>query len=464
MNRFSKTLAVFFLLAISRMVDASPASATMIITADVERLYPFMTDTPPVMNPAHAFERELRELRNTHQDAYLIDAGNHLSLTNAIETPYGYTSNQLFRRFQYDVVALSARDAALGLTGTNGYNFPLDPLNEKDRVVSNLHVLMFSPPPVEAARSFSRENRLPIRVMSLADRRGASAIVGQSSILEYRPSEDLQEAAGNGDDHLLVAVASMTDSDIHNTLGESLPDVVIRRGSHELGEEPHHNGSWWEVRAPRQGEILVLKAMRNGDGSAGRPEAVYHATFDEEQWSLLVEDKIPLIGHPLPDAAMVVRDFLPLADSDRIQEDRIPIDPEEFSHLTGRDQITVYHVQEAGTPLRLYRLIATMKDHRFPDREAPATGWPRMNIVVAMTEDHRIHDIISRLRFDLQGQPTSLFDAAGNLKGLHPDEWDVDPELILGLEEVWEWILRNLVRVIEVDRRLFGGEELESVE
>lgn len=437
----------------------TPRRATIIVTAGVERLYPVMSSNPTMEDPALAFERHLRDRTDDNPRAYLIDGGDHLSLTQVIETSYGYTSNRLFRSFEYDAITLSARDAALGLTSTSGYNWHSDPLNERDRVVTNLRVPHLRTDPLQHGLTIRREGNMPLRVIALADPRDASGASAHVSILAHIDDEELQAAAVGGDDDdtpLLVAVGSLDEDTIREKLGDKLPALLIRRGS--IDDIPNFTGDWWEVRKPREGEILVMDIRRDGDGIA-EPEAVYHRTFTSEQWKSLVDDPVPQIGHSLPNAQRIIADLLPRADSDRIQEDRLPIDPEEFSHLTSRENITVYRIMEEGTPLRLYRLINRMRDQRFPDGDYDAVGWPRFNVIVAVTEDHRIHEVLSRTRFDLQGQPTALYEALGHLRGKGPDEWEVDPELTKGLEEVWEYILKNLARVIEVDERLFGTVE-----
>ncbi|MCC5876095.1 MAG: hypothetical protein JJU11_07740 [Candidatus Sumerlaeia bacterium] len=436
----------------------TPRRATLIVTAGVERLYPVMSSNPAVEDPALTFERHLRDRTDDNPRAYLIDAGDHLSLTQAVETSYGYTSNRLFRSFKYDAITLSGRDAAIGLTSTSGYNWQFDPLNERERVVTNLRVPHLRNDPVQHALTISREGNIPLRIMALADPREASGASAHVSILDHLSNEELVEAAmGDWDENtLLVAVGSLDEDTIREKLGERVPALFIRRGSTD--DTPHQTGDWWEVRAPREGEILVVDIRRDGRGIA-EPNAVYHRTFSRDQWNSLIDDPTPEIGHPLPNAQRILTDFLPRADSERIQEDRLPIDPEEFAHLTTRSNITVYHVTEEGKRLRLYRLINRMKDYRFPDGDYEASGWPRFNVIVAVTEDHRLHEVLSRTRFDLQGQPTSIYEALGQLRGRGQDDWTVDPSLTNGLEEVWEYILNSLDRVIEVDRRLFGTVE-----
>jgi hypothetical protein len=455
MQRFRFSATVMLSMALGAGPLWADQSVTLLITADNERLYPVLASPPPEDAPDVALEEELARQRSLHPMAYMVEAGNYLSLTQSFETHYGYLPNRKFRSLEYDAVLLSARDGYIGLVSTVGYNADIDPLSERERTVSNLRAPHYVKDPTVATLRLSGEGRPSVELISLADPSQISAATGISGVMVKREAAlmGLRATEAVAEGALVVAVADPVEGLVEENLGRETPAVIVRRGGE--GDGVRTIRGRWEVRAPRGGEILRLAIPVERPGNPGQPTAEFIPVISTTEWDNLVGRPIPEIGFPIPQASQVFQTFFPRADAERIQEDRLALQDEAFQSLTTRSNVTVYHVVE-DEPLRVYRLVNRMKDPRFGPAGIVAAGWPEVNMLVAMTHDHRIHQVISRQPLPIGGQPTALVQAANQLAGLDPVEWKVDEELTRGLEDVWEWLREDLLRVVELDTLLFA--------
>lgn len=440
---------------------AGAGHAELMITARNAPLFPVLTDEPPVDNPRLAFERELRERRESQPAAYLVDAGGHLSLSHTLESSYNYRAHRfLFSELDYDAVAISPRDAAIGLTSTSGYNFHFDPQGEKDRLFTNLRHMAATAETSPAALALTREREgsLPITFLSLFDTSTAAGLTDQiSQVRPVSPDSIQGEVSAAREAGALVAVVTdMAAEARQEYLPGAAPDLWVSF-LHE-SDRPAREAGAWTVRVPRGGEVAHIVLRRDARGEVSEPQAAYEQLFSAEQWKALVKYPVPQLGFPIPNMSRVARLFFPGADEDRIQEDSLPVDRAELSHLTTRETVAVYHIEEKKRPLRVYRVMTRMPFYAFDTEEADP-GWPLVDMLVVVDENHQLDRVVNRLGFPVGGQRSSLLEAVNVLSGTDPEEWAPDPELAAGIEELWRWVVTDIQRTMELDRRFFGGME-----
>lgn len=459
MSPWIRTFSLVTLLCCAAGALAGGAgSAELIITARNAPLFPILTDEPPVDNPRIAFERELRERRDANPGAYLVDAGRHLSLSHTLESSYNYRAHRfLFGELDYDAVALAPRDALVGLTSTSGYNFHFDPNGEKDRLFSNLrHVSATEETsPAALSRAREREGSLPVTFTSLFDTASAAGFGDQLPQILEAPAESIERHINSAREAgaLVAAVTDVPAAGREGRTGEALPDLWISH-LHE-GDQPIREAGVWTVRAPRGGEVAQIVLRRSEDGEIAEPQAAYERLFTEEQWAALTKYPVPQLGFPIPNMDRVARLYFTGAGEDRIQEDNLPADPEEFSHLTTREMVSVYRMEQDGRPLRIYRVMNRIPFYAF-DMELTDPGWPLVDMLVVVDDEHQLDRVINRLGFPIGGQRSTLLEAVNLLAGEDPALWEPDPELAAGIEELWHWIVTDIRRAMEMDRRFFG--------
>ena len=461
MSRLARFFAVILLGALAGVAPAAD-SARFIVTANIQNLYPLQSTAPEAKDAAVNFEKELLKRKEENPGAYLVQAGNSVSLTSSVETSYQAAAPQMFLSMDYDAVNLSARDSALGYVMSVAY--PIAPKKFTDRVITSLdtHDVPhdYTPKP---SLHVQKEGALPVTFVSLGSLKEASGLSGKIAYMtEPTPAsiaKVMAEARGKKD--LVMAFNSYREADLKKLLGESAtqPDVTIDilPSDKKRDDKPRKDAvGGWRIGAPGAGELCVIDVTRGDDGKVEEPRVEWVRYMSAEDYGKLIEYPVPSVGWAIPNIQTVRDQFFPEADQ-AIGEQRYPFDHPDLSKLK---EAVVFTMRIRGEEFRLYRVAGVRMSSR---REGVQEGgWPNMDMIVVINKDHRIERVVSRIGFNLGGSAaTTLVEALGTLRNKPVEEWKADPDYSGGIDELWDWGTFTLKKVIAVDKALFPdqGEE-----
>ncbi len=431
--------------------SAAAEKTTLVITGEISDFFPVHTDEDFGEDPGVALEKELKRLREEDSDAIFIDSGNHLSVSNSLETAYTLRQATLFDELDYSIVNLSARDAAMSTVGQIGYQ--VAPKDYLDRMITNLQSSYPGPLGLPAVRTID-SGGMKLTFLSLEDKQRAGALSANLSFLEPTDTEDIGGALEGAEDSVLIAFSSFNDlarEDYFREIGRR-PDVVIDSFTKAGGEAVDNNGQWL-ISAPTAGEILEV-TLEKKSGKLEKPSVTRSDYFDKGALDRLVKYPMPMLGLPIPNLDEVMSQYF-ATSGNAVRVDTIPVgDFKDFSSMDDAYNIHVYHVTVDGEELHVYRNFNRMKDWAKTGRFDG--GWPQVDMLVLVDGDHQLRGVVTRNSFPIVGQQTTVSEALNKLTGSDPSTWTPDPLLAAGLEELWHWAVHDLSRILELDRVLYG--------
>jgi hypothetical protein len=449
------------LLAIAIAPAAAPANpnrATVIVTANTHPLYLPMTDDPRAQAAPARFEEELRALRLANPDAYHVDAGNFLSLGMAFETTYSFTAHRALRSAGgADAIVLSARDAAFSIVSSGGYRNEFDPDKQREDLVTNLEAASHASHGRPAVKMLAPRAAAPLAVVSAVSPRAASGALGVIQQLVPMPPDRLTGPAAEARraGAIVLGVTSMEPrewKDLFGAVAGSAPDVMV--DYHATGTLPLREGSTWVVAPPALGSILVLDLERDPAGGVRQPRTRTVDYGGGLTFADFYRHPVPATGIRIPNTQNVLETFMPEFARERIREDIIPpLAADVVGRLTTVSSPSVYHLSTPGGTLRLYRLTSQMPAYR---NNAVVQGWPYIDMVVVLREDGTLDRVLNRSSFPIGFLPSTLLESLNALAGRPMEQWQPDPVLAAGVEEVWAGLTDHIRRVIELDRLLYG--------
>lgn len=426
--------------------------AKLIITGNVRELYPVMTDTPAVENPTLRFEEELRRLKKENPDAYLLQAANHISISTSMETAYSANFCQFFREEKFDVVNLNARDAALGTVAPVCYQY--SPPDVMARLITNLATTNPARLDIPVSRTITRKGQAPVTFLSLGSMGEAAGLSGKIALMEETPGDKLAEAVvkGRAANSIVLAISSLSRAEYERNFptADKEPDVLIdlldKRGGPPVNEK-----GVWRIPAPQTGEILLVELERAQPTGVRDPKLERVTYLSPTQLQGLAKYPVPDIGQLIPNVEQVTQQFLNVGPGS-VRMDRV--DAKGMAELTALENPAIYHVQLDGADFRLYRVMSKVMSYRVPGYQE--TGWPDMDMIVVMRNDHVLDRVLSRIKFPVGTLPTTVVEALSKLAGKDPSEWEPDPVYAAGVEDVWAWGADAARRVVEMDKKLYG--------
>jgi hypothetical protein len=426
--------------------------ARLIVTANIASLYPQQATNPPVADAAKKFEEELRRRKQENPDALFVQAANHHSITNSLETSYNMDSCRLFSELDYAVVNLNARDAALGIVPPGGYQYA--PAKYLAPVISNLEPTTPSNVHPPLARHVANGKALPITFVSLGSVKEASGLSGKVSMLQEAGREKIAAAITNAREQKDVVVGfNSHDAADYTTLfpsGADAPDVLIELRGAESGSVSRA-GKTWKIGAPAGGQFLVVDLEKDASGAIVEPKVERVELLTPAEYWAMIDYFVPQVGVPIPNVEHVRSQFFPDAEK-ATREDRL--DPEGLSSITAWRKPSVYHLRMNGEEYRLYRVMSTKMVATRPGVQDP--GWPNMDMLVLVGTDHLVERVNSRIQFPVGTMDTTLAEALGALRGQEPQDWRPHPVYAAGIEEMWGWGTYVLRKVIELDKATYG--------
>ena len=461
---FSATRLMAFLMAAGVVLLAgaqalAQESATLIITANTERVLPPLTDDEELKKLPEVLEKELLRLKEENPNAYLIDAGNHIAMSEAWETAYNYTSAKLFDTLDYDAVHLDARDAILAGVGNVGYHY--SPKDYKDRVFTSavpLEPYVIDHP---IALTVEKEGQPAVALVSLADLKSASGISAQVTQMREHEEAELTEAiaAGNKDNGLVVALSSMPAERRGKvfTSPEGTPDLVIdlRAGD----DDPGASSNVRVLPAPETGEIHVVTLTRGSDGSLQEPKVERVRYLAEDKVAKLRKFPKPRLGMATPNMTDVVALYFNVP-AQPVRVDRVS--SAAAKELTAVEDPSVYQLELEGETVRLYRIFSQIPNYQ---RGEPFMdfGWPFIDVIVALNGDGSFRQMFARTSFPVRAQATSTIQAVNKLSGKDPATWVPDAELVAGLEhDYWLWATWLIQQTQAFDRAAYGEKQAQE--
>ena len=439
------------LLKFSTLLLLAPAlaaadSATLILTANTAPIYPALTDAPPVENPSADFEKAVLALQAKNPDASLVEVGNFLSISYTFESAYSHPGVAFRRKAGFDVLNLSAKDAAIGTVGGVGLQIAGEETRKK--TISGLETLQGTPFPVTVDVA---GKGIPTTYVSYSDTATITSLAGKLSDLKQTdPAEAVRKAreakrlvVGLGDK--LPAALPKADA----------PDVYValrQEGSPEGGTVSELHDSHWAIQAPRTGEILKVELTRGDNGALERPKVERVEYLKADQLGALVKFPTPRTGYPIPNANDVVTSFF--GEPVSVQVDKIPLNPRlPYSDL---DELAVYHITlPSEGMLRLYRVYSRMPSWGHA-KDTGASAYPDVDMVVAVNAKHELRRVLNRTKFPVAMAPTTMLEALNSLVGKDPATWTPDPQTTAGTEEVFNWLANDIRQTLELDRKLYG--------
>ncbi len=448
-----------FLAACLLLVSAAaPAQSSdeylLAITANNHPLYPILTDEPPVEDPTGQFEEGVRELREEHPDAFFVEAGEFASFGAVLETAYRSRNLNFVDQMDYSAVHLSARDASLTTIGTSGLHYAPDSI--MDRIVTNIHTT--NPRPLDLPSHRRTENAAGQAVIfqSLHSMSRAQGLSDRMALLNPEQWEEIRErlteAAGDHEGPV-VASGSLTEEEWEEFFASGTPPIHMYVDTGWTGStEPELRDGVWRIPAPAMGEVHLVgfrfrEAELDGEPTVEKVELLPGIEPED-----LIKYPLPRIGVPITNLNNVMRQFFSVT-ADSVRQDRV--DDEGIEDLTAVERPMVYHLEdeEEGTQ-RLYRIMSIIPHYQRPG--LLAVGWPETHAIIVLNDDHELVRFISRIHYPVGGLDTTVLEAIQRLPGTPQEEWAPDPELAAGVEMVWEWVVDDIRRTIELDKRLYG--------
>ncbi len=447
-------LAALLLIPAARGAAETPEEYILAITANNHPLYPVHTDEPPVEDPTGTFEEGVRELRAEHPRAFFAEAGHFASFGAVLETAYNSRSLNFFDQLDYHAVHLGARDAAFTTIGTTGLHYSPDSI--KNRIVTNVHTTTPDPLDIPPLRKAANDDGQEAIFLNLASMRTAQGLGERLALLKPDEWEDIRERLREAArDHTgpVIAAGSLTNEEWEEFFSANTrpPVHIYLDFSLPADSEPALRDGVWRVPVPRMGHVHLVGFRFREEEVVEQPTLERLDLLPGIEPEDLVKYPTPRIGLPITNLDSVMRQFFSVS-ADAVRQDRMEADGIE--ELTSVARPMVYHLEDEEGPKRLYRVMSIMPHSQRPG--LLAVGWPETHAIFVLTEDHELDRIVSRFRFPIGGLDTTLLEALNRLPGTPQDEWAPDPELAAGVEAAWRWVVDDIRRTIELDKRLYG--------
>lgn len=433
--------------------EEKPPTLTLIVTGNADRLFPVMTNEPPVPDPRAAWVAAIRAAKEENPDALLVDAGNNVSISNGLETGYSYKFPVIFQELGFSAAAMSGRDAALNAAHNAGYR-TIKPEFLKP-VIANVTSPWPDPLPVPVALAAESPNGAKARFIAMATKRAASALSGRLETCNEVPAADVAEqiamARANGE--ISIGFSSMDDTDTSPVfaLAKGSTDVMVDFNKSALEPVEKSKTGAWHIPVPEPGELLVLKIEGEAGKIAKAPVVERRRWLAPEHWDKLIKLPTPDLGIGIGNISRVIEAYLTTEPVGLSME---RVSAKDYKDLTKRAEIEHYLLHMQGKDYRVYRFQSMM-----PNWNAPGMsdgGWPQVDMIVLLTADHRFFRAFNRSQIAIGALPTRLLDALNTMTGTDLSEGRPDPRLIAGGEEVYEWVRQDVRKVIELDRRIYG--------
>ncbi len=452
MTRILSLLFAALLIAGPARTATAQDEATLILTGNTRSLFPVMSKSPGIDDAPERFREKVGEIRQQHPDAILADAGNSISFHSEGETAYNYTSSKMFDDLDYSVVNLSARDAVLSTVRPVG--FQRSPGKYREPLITDIESTNPRPLDLPISKTVEQEGNAPVTFVSMSDLESAAGISGKVGLAREIDRQRIEEtiAAARAREEIVVGFSSLTEENRENWLAR--PDVSPHLLVDLLSDsppDPRQIGQTWVIPPPLGGEIFSIQ-LEKGDEGLREPIVAKHVYLTREEYNSLFECPIPKTGLPLPQLGEVVGRYFDIG-ADNVRVDKV--DGAPYPDLTTLEQPYVYHLKLEGEPHRMYRIYFQMPDPRF-DRIVLSPGWPIFDYLVVLDDRHVLQRVINRSRFPVGTLSTTLLEAMNKLQGQRPGEWQADPVLSAGLDQLWECGTEGIKKAIELDKQLYG--------
>ncbi|MCC6545586.1 hypothetical protein IT570_00335 [Candidatus Sumerlaeota bacterium] len=452
MSRFAGALALILAVSLFATASAAEDHARIIVTANIQNLYPRQSSAPEAKDAALKFEKELQKRKEADPNAYLAQAANSISIVSSVETYYSAAAPQMFMKNNYDVVNLNTRDNALGTVLTHAYQ--LSPKEYTKRLITNLgtHDIVKTVVDLPASLLVHKPGEMPVTFLSLGSLKEAPALSGKITYMNEADGAVIAKAIDDARaaKSLVVGFNSYGDEDLKKLLPDESkrPDVLldILPGR---SPEPEKFGNGWRLPVPGAGEFYVLDVTRDGTGKVLEPRVERIRYMSAGDYAKLIDFPVPMAGWTIPNVSAVRDQFFPEADK-AVGEQRYPVDEPQ---LTSLKEVTVITLRMHGEDFRGYRVSANRPSSSIAGAQDP--GWPWMDMIVLINKDHLVERVVSRVGFSLNGSQTTIVESLSALRNKKPEEWTPDPTYARGAEEMWEWGAFTIRKVMELDRKLF---------
>jgi len=470
LERLKLTLQILLVAVLSvavfaglRAQDAPPPpegkSLSLVITGRTARAWSPLN--PLLGLGTEAFSVPAEAFINAHPEAFRVDAGLFSAPQNVQETSYDKNFAQFFSAMDYDAVHVTGIDfVQFGISAGGFLRRP----PEYDFAICAL------------AKPIPGPREVPLPTWRVAERAGnkatfiAAASTEPYSSLQWMvehtearaPEAIITEALAQGEG--LKVLLSDLSRERNVALAERFPDldIIVEAPVNNPPTESRQVGKTWLIPGPLFGEMKRLDLQLGADNRvAGLAQEV-------NNWSQpQTADAFWNLG--LPAIGMSVQPPGRLAERLGVAEEAVQIDNhtagEAVSSLTSRGNIYVYHLEQDGEPVHVYRLYRRVEFVNWAGILNLVDGWPFFDVLVLMNDDHTIRGLVTNTPtyriFNVDTQMGQVFTGIFNKT---PDQWTADPAAIAGIEEQAEMMLQDLKRVIEVDKVLYprGASQLDA--
>ncbi len=448
----SRPIVVLLALAAASLLGgraiAQDKPLRIIISSDLRKVYYANADLA-AEKPADAFEKAVKDQQAADPDAFFLDAGYSLAPISQMETGYGYPSHKALRTLNADAINLTATDTFYAAGRQWGVASITDE-KEKGRYVARLGFKGVDNS-FFMARAASEVSRGPrkLRIVSLSDPDRVSIWPDLRTRFVFDENAALKAMRPTGDANTFTIALGEMDPAVLTRIaaGNDRPDLIVSLTGKRDASIRGGGNTTPIVQLPPPGSLLLIEA--NNDGSIV-PKAIPFADADKvaKGWTAPVPDLGIGIGNAaesLPEKLGAAKDKIEMAVFER----------DDLKHLSARKRIRGYNIEVAGKPHRAWRLTTAIV-YNTPDGGAyEAGGWSRLDMLVMLDDKHVLRKVVTKTPvayMDFMFDPSPFFET---LYGKDPKEWYVDAPRYPGGEELLEWILADLRRVVELDRTLY---------
>lgn len=434
------------LLVIPVFAAANPV--TVIVSANLERIFPALSPNEELHKADLKFEEVLGKLREEDPDAFVVDAGRHQSITHTNETGYAVPVWNVFDFTDYQVVNLDAREA---LTGTDGlFGLEMAPESFRERTITTTVSSRHEPLNLPATRIVDKGGT-KLAFVSLTDPAAARALGGWLAQTQRLPIADVTKAieGASSEGIATIAFASGTRFIPEFPSEAATPDVILTFD--EVGDPKQvktPKGAYWLVPVPPPGHLMKMELTVDQGKVSAAPVTRLVPFVESAALDQMIVFPPAQIGVLIPNLENILTQFFDLPGG-AASLDRYPLEP--VSDLTTVAP-NVYSLPTQDGTRRIYRVMSKMPYYEFLGELDP--NWPPMDMLVVLDDKSQFQRIITRIEFPIGGTNSVVLEDFARRRGTNPDEWKFDPEAAGGLPEVWQWIATTVRQVAELDRRL----------
>jgi hypothetical protein len=446
-------LLIWLLLFLVAPLLAPAEPVRVLVTANLERIFPALSPDPKLEDSDLQFEKALLKLRDDNPDAFLIDAGRAQSISHTNETGY---SVPVWNVFEYNNYHLTNLDARESITATDGiFGIGEAPESFRQRAIATAVGNRFEPLDIPPSRTVKTAKGQQLSFTSLADLAATKGLGSRITQTSPRQPSEMFEAIAKARAAQVATIAFASSPALVPVFPDaaSTPEVIL---SFDTNGAPRRvdaqPAGYWLVPVPAAGYLLQLDLQVEGDKVSQAPAASLVPYIDESLAANLIVYPKPRIGMLIPNLEHTLGQFFDTtrgsASLDRFTMDKV-------ADLT-QVAPNVYTVPEESGSVRVYRVMSVMPYYKVSGVLDPS--WPQMDMLVTFDGEQRFQRLITRVEFPVAATPTVLVEDFNRRKGTNPDEWKFDPNTAAGVQEVWEWVAHAIRTTAEVDRRLHPQE------